>query len=170
MIDELFTSESLSQVYASLHGFIHANFDNTQTLGMFLGSEGRHWLYYSYATIDILCYDDGCHLRRYARNCARSQVTQATSKLASLNIVIDKLHFKGHTDSWCHSNCNPYDVKELDEVNAHWCRSKWLYVAISVGWHWNLWANLFMVVTIYENYLLYEQAAFPIFYSVWSSQ
>ena len=42
MIDELFTSESLSQVYASLHGFIHANFDNTQTIGMFLGSEGRH--------------------------------------------------------------------------------------------------------------------------------
>ena len=43
-------------------------------------------------------------------------MTLAASKLASLNIVIDKLHFKGHTDSWCHSNCNPYDVKELEEV------------------------------------------------------
>lgn len=46
-------------------------------------------------------------------------MTPAASKLASLNIVIDKLHFKGHTDSWCHSNCNPYDVKELEEVQYH---------------------------------------------------
>ena len=60
--------------------------------------------------IDILCYDDGCQLRCYARNSTRSQMTPAASKLASLNIVIDKLHFKGYTDSWCHSNCNPYDV------------------------------------------------------------
>ena len=58
-------------------------------------------------------------MRRYARNSTRSQVTLAASKLASLNIVIDKLHFKGHTDSWCHSNCNPYDVKELEEVQYH---------------------------------------------------
>ena len=68
------------------------------------------------STLDILCYDDGCHLRRFARNAKRSQLTIAARKLASLNIVIDKMHFAGHIDAWCHANCNPYEVKELEKV------------------------------------------------------
>ena len=64
----------------------------------------------------IICYDDGCHLRKYTRNPIRSQLSVAATKLASLNIVIDKLHFSGHTDAWCHANCNPYDADDLKEV------------------------------------------------------
>ena len=67
----------------------------------------------------IVCYDDGCHLRRYARNPIRSKLSIATTKLASLNIVIDKLHFTGHIDSWCHANCNPYEVDDLKQVKAY---------------------------------------------------
>ena len=64
----------------------------------------------------IVCYDDGCHLKWYARNPKRSNLSIAATKLASLDIVIDKLHFAGHTDSWCHANCNPYKVDELKKV------------------------------------------------------
>ena len=34
LIDELFTSESISQVYGCLHGFIHTNSTNTESIGM----------------------------------------------------------------------------------------------------------------------------------------
>ena len=30
-------------------------------------------------------------------------------------IVVDKVHFSGHVDSWCHQNYNP-SYKELDKV------------------------------------------------------
>ena len=50
-------------------------------------------------------------------------MTATAARLASLNIVVDKMHFKGHTDSWCHDHCNPYNLRELDKVstNLHYC-------------------------------------------------
>lgn len=65
---------------------------------------------------DIICYDDGCHLRKYCRNEVRASFSKASVKLAAINIVVDKLHFKGHVDPWCHTNCNPYEVEDLKEV------------------------------------------------------
>ena len=59
----------------------------------------------------------GCHLKKYATNTSRINLTPTTARIASLSIVVDKMHFKGHTDSWCHENCNPYQLKELDKVN-----------------------------------------------------
>ena len=35
LIDELFTSESISQVYGCLHGFIHTNSTNTENIGIY---------------------------------------------------------------------------------------------------------------------------------------
>ena len=37
-------------------------------------------------------------------------------KLASINIVIDKMYFKGHVDEWCKKNCNPYMIDGLKDV------------------------------------------------------
>ena len=37
-----------------------------------------------------------------------------TERIASLNIVIDKFHFKGHKVSWCHKHCNPHLFPELN--------------------------------------------------------
>ena len=50
-------------------------------------------------------------------------MTATAARLASLNIVVDKMHFKAHTDSWCHDHCNPYNLRELDKVstNLHYC-------------------------------------------------
>ena len=36
--------------------------------------------------------------------------------LIVLEIVVDKMHFKGHTDPWCIRNCNPNDFLQLEEV------------------------------------------------------
>lgn len=67
----------------------------------------------------ILCYDDGCHLRKYCRNPVRANLTTAATTMGKWNIVIDKMHFSGHTDAWCKENCNPNNVKELDEVGNY---------------------------------------------------
>ena len=71
----------------------------------------------NFLSSETVCYDDGCHLKKYATNTSRINLTPTAAHIASLNIVVDKMHFNGHTDSWCHENCNPYQLKELDEVN-----------------------------------------------------
>jgi hypothetical protein len=65
---------------------------------------------------EFICYDDGCHLRKYARNDSRRAVTQVTKRLADIEIVVDKLHMKGHTDKWCQRNCDPTLFNELKQV------------------------------------------------------
>ena len=58
---------------------------------------------------EYICYDDGCHLRKYARNTFRREQieTPTAKKLASVEIVIDKMHMSGHVDQWCRKNCDP---------------------------------------------------------------
>ena len=65
----------------------------------------------------IICYDNGCHLRRYARNPRRSDTTACSTKLANTEIVIDKMHMSGHTDKWCHEHCDPRRFKEIQDVS-----------------------------------------------------
>lgn len=36
--------------------------------------------------------------------------------MASLNIVVDKMHIKGHVDPWCLENCDARKVNELEKV------------------------------------------------------
>ena len=64
----------------------------------------------------FICYDDGCHLKKYANNPVRSAATPTAQRISSLTIAVDKFHFSGHTDTWCRQNCNPYSFKELNEV------------------------------------------------------
>ena len=46
----------------------------------------------------------------------RKGLTPIAARLSEVNIVIDKLHFKGHVDKWCHEHCNPYKFEELNQV------------------------------------------------------
>ena len=64
----------------------------------------------------FICYDDGCHLRKYARSVKRSTVSPAATALANVEIVVDKLHMRGHTDKWCAENCDPHKFEELNDV------------------------------------------------------
>ena len=55
----------------------------------------------------IICYDHGCHLRKYCRNSAQQSLTTESKRLASIEKVIDKMHMRGHIDTWCKEHCNP---------------------------------------------------------------
>ena len=66
---------------------------------------------------EFLCYDDGCHLKKFACNDKRRDVTKTSKWISTLNIVVDRLHFRGHVDKWCQQNCNPYDHDELRKVS-----------------------------------------------------
>ena len=63
-------------------------------------------------------YDDGCHLRRFAQQPHRKDVTSTSQKLASLEIVVDKMHIAGNKDPWCLQNCDSRNIPDLKEVNA----------------------------------------------------
>ena len=66
---------------------------------------------------EYVCCDDGCHLMKYATNPIRDKQTETATKIASTKIVIDKLHFKGHTDAWCKQHCDPNKFKDLNDVS-----------------------------------------------------
>ena len=68
-------------------------------------------------SIDTICYDEGCHLKKYAQN-KRAELTETAKRIATCSIVVDKMHFRGHTDAWCHKNCNPYELEQLRNVNT----------------------------------------------------
>ena len=58
-------------------------------------------------SLEFICYDDGCHLRKYSSNTCRKNETPIAQLLAATQIVIDKMYFSGHTDTWCLETCNP---------------------------------------------------------------
>ena len=65
---------------------------------------------------EYICYDDGCHLRKYAENPCRSELTTTTKILSHLSIVVDKMHMAGHVDAWCRKTCDPHLHPELHKV------------------------------------------------------
>ena len=66
--------------------------------------------------LDIICYDDACHLKRFAANPKRSELTKQTKQLSSMKMAVDKMHMKGHTDKWCKENCDPKKFPILEKV------------------------------------------------------
>ena len=71
--------------------------------------------------IETICYDDACHLKKFAQNPKRCNLTDAAVMITSKSIVCDKFHFKNHVvkDKWCIKNCNPYNDDKL-KVNTYW--------------------------------------------------
>ena len=52
-----------------------------------------------------------------ATNPCRQNLTPQSIQLANTEIVIDKLHMAGHTDTWCRQHFDPKSFKELDNVS-----------------------------------------------------
>jgi len=120
MIGELFGSESLSQVYAFLHTFMCENQSNLLDLGKLVPAcNVTLHSYHGITSSGTICYDDGCHLKKYANK--RVDLTETAGRMASCAIVVDKMHFKGHTDGWCQKYCNPYELEQLRGVSILWC-------------------------------------------------
>ncbi|XP_015777265.1 PREDICTED: uncharacterized protein LOC107355240 [Acropora digitifera] len=96
-VKELFGSESKTQVYAHLHELLQKP---------------------SMHSIESICYDDACHLKKFAQNPVRSSLSVISDRLAKMEMVCDKFHFKNHTDSWCKRNCNPYNSSILQVIQS----------------------------------------------------
>jgi len=77
--------------------------------------------------IGFICYDDACHLKRFARNPVRADLTEQSKQLASVEMVVDRMHMKAHIDPWCREHCDASKDPELKKV---------LSSNIKVGMRW----------------------------------
>ena len=77
--------------------------------------------------VEFLCYDDGCHLRKFTNNPVRSTLTDTTKRIAAMEIVIDKMYFMGRIDLWCRRYCNP---KDFDELKKYTYTCKLIHITI----------------------------------------
>ena len=47
------------------------------------------------------------------------EIIDAAKKLGQdIDIYVDKLHFRGHTDPWCNEHMDPYKVEALNDINT----------------------------------------------------
>lgn len=114
LLSELFIAESKSQVYGALYSFFTEAPNAASEICTQVNLKGIQ-LSHCYNT-GYICYDDGCHLRKFARNPCRSQVTATSKLIAEKDIVIDKMHMKGHVDGWCQEHCDPKRKPDLEKV------------------------------------------------------
>ena len=68
-------------------------------------------------TTGFICYNDGCHLRKFAQNPVRSGLSETTKKISEIEIVLDRFHYPNHVDDWCKRTCNPNNFEELNGVS-----------------------------------------------------
>ena len=64
-----------------------------------------------------IIYGDGSHLRQFAQNSNRRQQRITTQLLADVELVVDKIHFKRHTDTWCKQFCDPKKHELLHKIS-----------------------------------------------------
>ena len=62
---------------------------------------------------EFVCYDDACHLKKYAQNRMCRNITGTNQKMADTEMMIDRFHFKNHVDPWCKQPCNPYKSDDI---------------------------------------------------------
>jgi hypothetical protein len=104
-LQELYGSESLSQLYAHLLGL---------------------WMIIYYVP-PYFFYDDGCHLARYLLNPVRFWVENTTiwqRTFSTTRVFIDRMHFPNHVDAWCKAHMDPKDVTAATGANTQVCGLK----------------------------------------------
>ena len=112
VFEELFGSESLTQVYAIMVEYFAK-----------LPSPSREKI------LEIV-YDDACHFKKFSENIDRASKNEITEFIAhKVGKHVDKFHFPNHVDAWCHKHCNPSNVKHFDGVNTPICEQ--LFSAIN---------------------------------------
>lgn len=130
-VNELFGSESKSQVYAHIHNLLEKpQFDQTS----------------------VICYDDACHLKRFAQNPIRCSKTDIASRICEMEILCDRFHFKNHVDGWCRTYCNPLKSETLKGVNTEVCEQlfSWLSKFSHISKHMNRWRFLFLILYVLD--------------------
>lgn len=114
-LSELFTAESKTQVYGCLHNYYSHHPSTANEIGIKV-MQMLLFFFNFYMSIDYICYDDACHLRKFSRNPIRANLTNYTKKLASVEMVVDKMHMRGHTDPWCKQFCDAMKFPALNKV------------------------------------------------------
>ena len=98
----------------------------------------------------FVCYDDACHLTKFAKNFSRADLTPQAKQLASVQMVVDKMHMKGHVDKWCKKNCDAKSFADLDKVYNKpkalvtiiiLCKFRWTQKSVSRCFHGSLDTN-----------------------------
>ena len=107
---ELFGSESITQVWALLCDFFgDMEPDKQKQLKAFV-------------------YDDMCHLKPFSEKDSQKSQSEIAEFFATLKKAVDKLHFRGHKGAYCHKECDPWKLRELDEVNTVVCEQLFSWV------------------------------------------
>ena len=101
LFDELYGSESITQVYGILVEFLSRLEDMT--------------------SLEELLYDDCCHLKAFSEKEKNANQNDVTKHLADMGKHVDKFHFRNHVDPWCQEHCNPEGVAVLKNVNTQVC-------------------------------------------------
>lgn len=116
-MDELYRAESKVQVYGSVHSLLFSIPAHTSGISMLrMYSPKVSEAYFTFVhSVEFICYDDGCHLRKFSRNLVRSTLTDITVYIAKIEIVLDRFLFPDHNDDWCKKTCNPDNFMELHE-------------------------------------------------------
>ena len=100
LVEELYGCEAISQVY---------------------GIVTEHVAKLSEKRLEVLVYDDACHLAGFSKNHVRAHRNETTEFVDNLIHSIDFFHFKNHIDPFCHQNFNPRNVPQLEGVNTVVC-------------------------------------------------
>ena len=153
LLCELFISESKSQVYAHLLQFLQTSQEASSKLSKFIWSVSH--CVKKKKTTEYICYDDGCHLRKYAQNPIRRDQTPTTQFLSRMEIVVDKI-WLGMLTSACISRFAVKIVANFIDKKHRLCKKIKVgflctisfLIALFTGWHRSLQANFLMVVTL----------------------
>ena len=117
LIDELFRAEAKSQVYGSVHSLFYLNSNTLSDVSKsYIKEMQRVWSITYLKKTGFIVYDDGYHLKKFATNPSRRSLTPTARKIAETTIVVDKMHFRGHTDEWCKRHCDPNHFSDLENV------------------------------------------------------
>lgn len=99
-------------------------------------------LHYFIYNVDFIVYDDACHLRRFARNPVRSDGTEHSKHLASVEMVVDKMHTHGHIDNWCQQHYDSAKFHQLNKVDTGVCKQVFLWISRSDHTSLRRWTNI----------------------------
>ena len=108
-------------MYGVLHSFLHENKDVLGDLSQYQYVLQHLQQLFLPTVSGFICYDDGCHLWKFVWNSNRQHYTETAERIYNMEIVVDKMGFKG---KWCKKFCNPNKFSDLDRVSWKLVTSK----------------------------------------------
>ena len=132
--------------------FLHINCKGTQDISKLNGHKLSTMLHTSY---QHRVYS-GCHLRKFATNPVRSTLTDTARRIRDMEIVVDKMHFRGTRIVGAKLTVTQMiwpvtNGKRLVHLPSHtFIKFMHLHVFTILGWHRDLLTNTFMVINQLE--------------------